>query len=163
MHKTSKEELEYWDKILDEYESSLGLPQCLTSVESSDELNQYLSMNRDAIEKVTPEDCFQIAYRLGQMAFHVQRNLNREIARHNWAEDTLKLVIADDINNYKGYGYMEKLYQAIKNNDKAASLHKIQKYAQQRMDRLSYLSNSLKNLSDILLSVQRNKVRNANQ
>lgn len=160
MHKTSKEELEYWDKILDEYESSLGIPPSLASVESSDELNSYLSMNRDAIEKLTPEDCFQIAYRLGQMAFHIQRNLNREIARHNWAEDSLKLVIADDINNYKGYGYMEKLYQAIKNNDKANSLHKIQKYAKQRMDRLSYLANSLKNLSDILLSIQRNKVRN---
>lgn len=160
MHKTSKEELEYWDKILDEYELSLGIPPSLASVESSDELNSYLSMNRDAIEKLTPEDCFQIAYRLGQMAFHIQRNLNREIARHNWAEDSLKLVIADDINNYKGYGYMEKLYQAIKNNDKANSLHKIQKYAKQRMDRLSYLANSLKNLSDILLSIQRNKVRN---
>lgn len=162
MHKTSKEELEYWDKILDEYETSLGIPLAFVNTESSTELDQYLSMNRDAIEKLTPEDCFQIAYRLGQMAFHVQRNLNREIARHNWAEDTLKLVIADDINNYKGYGYMEKLYQAIKHNERANSLHKIQKYAKQRMDRLSYLSNGLKNLSDILLSIQKNKVRNVN-
>lgn len=162
MHKTSKEELEYWDKILDEYESSLGIPASIANAESSNELNSYLSMNRDAIEKLTPEDCFQIAYRLGQMAFHIQRSVNREIARHNWAEDSLKLVIADDINNYKGYGYMEKLYQAIKNNDKANSLHKIQKYAKQRIDRLSYLSNNLKNLSDILLSIQRNKVRNVN-
>lgn len=162
MHKTSKEELEYWDKILDEYELSLGMPPAATNIESSDELQQYLSMNRDAIEKLTPEDCFQIAYRLGQMAFHTQRNLNREIARHNWAEDTLKIAIADDINNYKGYGYMEKLYQAIKNNDRANVLHKIQKYAKQRMDRLSYLANSLKNLSDILLSIQKNKVRNVN-
>lgn len=162
MHKTSKEELEYWDKILDEYEVSLGLPASVTNAEFSDEINQYTSMNRDAIEKLTPEDCFQISYRLGQMAFHVQKNLNREIARHNWAEDTLKLVVAEDINNYKGYGYMEKLYQAIKNNDKANSLHKIQKYAKQRIDRLSYLSNSLKNLSDILLSIQKNKVRNVN-
>jgi hypothetical protein len=162
MHKTSKEELEYWDKILDEYESSLGMPPSSANAESSDELNLYLSMNRDAIEKLTPEDCFQIAYRLGQMAFHIQRNLNREIARHNWAEDSLKLVVADDINNYKGYGYVEKLYQAIKNNDRASSIHKIQKYAKQRMDRLSYLANSLKNLSDILLSIQKNKVRNVN-
>lgn len=163
MHKTSKEELEYWDKILDEYESSIGLPNFqATDLESSQELNQYLSMTRDVIEKLTPEDCFQIAYRLGQMAFHLQRNLNREIARHNWAEDTLKIVVADDINNYKGYGYVEKLYQAIKNNEKANSLHKIQKYAKQRMDRLSYLANSLKNLSDIIVSIQRNKVRNVN-
>jgi hypothetical protein len=160
MHKTSKEELEYWDKILDEYENSIGLPSSNRSIESSDELNQYLTMTRDMIEKLTPEDCAQISYRLGQMSFHIQRTLNREIARHNWAEDTAKMVVAEELNNYKGYGYIEKFYQAVKNNDRASSLYKIQKYAKQRMDRLSYLSNSLKNLSDILLAVQRNKVNN---
>ena len=77
MHKTSKEELEHWDKILDEYESSIGLPASSNNSESSQELNQYLSMSRDVIEKLTPEDCFQMAYRLGQMAFHIQRILNR--------------------------------------------------------------------------------------
>lgn len=160
MHKTSKEELEYWDKILDEYENSIGLPSNNSNTETSDELNQYLTMSRDVIEKLTPEDCAQISYRLGQMSFHIQRTLNREIARHNWAEDTAKMVIAEELNNYKGYGYIEKFYQAVKNNDRASSLYKIQKYAKQRMDRLSYLSNSLKNLSDILLAVQRNKVNN---
>jgi len=117
-------------------------------------------MSRDVIERLTPEDCPQMSYRLGQMYFHIQRTLNREIARHNWAEDTAKMVIAEELNNYKGYGYIEKFYQAVKNNDRASSLYKIQKYAKQRMDRLSYLSNSLKNLSDILLAVQRNKVNN---
>lgn len=163
MHKTSKEELEYWDKILDEYEQSIGLPACTTNTETSTELNEYLTMSRDMVERLTPEDCAQISYRLGQMSFHIQRILNREIARHNWAEDSVKMVIADELNNYKGYGYLEKFYQAVKNNDRADKLHKIQKYAKQRMDRLSYLSNSLKNLSDILIAVQRNKVKNVKQ
>lgn len=163
MHKTSKEELEYWDKILDEYEQSIGMPSHQSNTETSDEIHQYLTMSRDVIEKLTPEDCAQICYRLGQMSFHIQRTLNREIARHNWAEDTTKMIIAEELNNYKGYGYIEKFYQAVKNNDKASTLYKIQKYAKQRMDRLSYLSNSLKNLSDILISIQRNKVNNVKQ
>jgi hypothetical protein len=54
---------------------------------------------------------------------------------------------------------MEKSLQAIKHNDKANTLNKIKRYAQQRMDRLSYLANSVKNLSDIMLSVQRTKVK----
>ena len=160
MHKSSKEELKYWDDILDEYEHSIGLPSYKNDVLPESELNEYLTMNRDTLEKLGPEDCAQISYRLGQMSFHIQRTLNREIARHNWAEDTAKMVIAEELNNYKGYGYIEKFYQAVKNNDRASSLYKIQKYAKQRMDRLSYLSNSLKNLSDILLAVQRNKVNN---
>ena len=116
-------------------------------------------MNRDAVEKLTPEDCAQISYRLSQYAFFLQRTLNRETARHNWAEENVKETIADEINNYKGYGFLEKSLQAIKHNEKATSLNKIKRYAQQRMDRLSYLASSVKNLSDILLSVQRTKVK----
>lgn len=158
--KTSKDELKYWDDILDEYENSIGLGIYSDSHSfTENELNLYFTMNRDAIEKLNPEDCAQISYRLAQYAFFLQRTLNREIARHNWAEENIKETIADEINNYKGYGFMEKSLQAIKHNDKATSLNKIKKYAQQRMDRLSYLANSVKNLSDIMLSVQRTKVK----
>lgn len=157
---TTKEQVENWDKILDEYESSIGLGK-YNNIHGfmESELNEYFTMSRDIIEKLNPEDCAQISYRLAQYAFFIQRTLNREIARHNWAEETIKETIADEINNYKGYGFLEKSLQAIKHNDKAMSLNKIKKYAQQRMDRLSYLANSIKNLSDILLSIQRTKVK----
>jgi hypothetical protein len=157
-NKTAKEELQDWDNLLDEYENNIGLPRYTAGGLPEAELNSYLSMNRDELEKLTPEDCGQISYRLAQFSFHVQRTINREIARFNWAEDTTKIVIADDINNYKGYGYVEKSNQAIKHNDKAQSLNKIKIYAKQRTDRLSYIANSIKNLSDILIAIQRMKV-----
>lgn len=155
--KTSKEEVSEWDKILDEYETSIGMPKYIPDSMPELELNNYLTMSRDSLEKLTVEDCGQIAYRLGQFAFHIQRTINRETARFNWAEETIKEIIADDINNYKGYGYIEKSSQAIKHNDKAASLQKIKKYAKQRSDRLTYIATSVKNLSDILLSIIRLK------
>jgi len=160
MHKSSKDEVKYWDDILDEYEQSIGLGSYKNDILPESELNEYLSMNRDSLEKLSPEDCAQISYRLGQFAFHVQRTINREIARFNWADESIKEVIADEINNYKGYGYAEKSLQGIKHNEKASSLNNIKKYAKQRSDRLSYIANSLKNLSDILISIQRNKVKN---
>jgi hypothetical protein len=159
MSKTAKEDLQYWDSILDEYEQSIGFAEYRADSLPSSELNEYLSMNRDTIEKLTPEDCAQIAYRLAQFSFHTQRTINRELARYNWADEGVKEVIADEINNYKGYGYIEKSIQAIKHNDKASSLNNIKKYAKQRSDRLSYLANSLKNLSDIILSIQKTKVK----
>ena len=155
--KTSKEEVSEWDKILDEYETSVGMPKYESDSMPESELNHYLTMSRDSLEKLTVEDCGQIAYRLGQFAFHIQRTINRETARFNWAEETIKEIIADDINNYKGYGYVEKSSQAIKHNDKASSLQKIKKYAKQRSDRLTYIASSVKNLSDILLSIIRLK------
>ena len=159
MHKTSKEEVKYWDDILDEYEQSLGLNLYKNDALPEIELNEYLTMNRDILEKLTPEDCAQIAYRLAQFCFHIQRTINREIARYNWAEEIIKETIADELNNYKGYGYIEKSIQAIKHNDKAQSLNKIKNYAKQRSDRLSYLANSIKNLSDVILSIQKSRVQ----
>jgi hypothetical protein len=159
MTKTTKEELQNWDVLLDEYEKNIGISTYISDVLPEAELQEYLVMSRDVIEKFQPEDCMQIAYRLGQFAFHIQRTINREIARYNWADETIKEVIADDINNYKGYGYIEKSMQAIKHNEKANSLNKIKKYAKQRSDRLSYIANSIKNLSDIILTIARTKVK----
>lgn len=157
--KTSKEELQYWDTILDEYEQSLSLPKYTNNSLPESELNQYLTMSRDELEKLTPEDCAQISYRLAQFAFHLQRTVNREIARYNWSEEYIKETIADEINNYKGYGFIEKSLQAIKHNEKANALNGIKKFAKQRTDRLSYLANNIKNLSDIIMSIQKTKVK----
>jgi len=160
MTQSTKDQVNEWDKVLDEYEKSLSLSNYSTSHSfTEDELNGYFSMTRDVIEKQTPESCAEIAARLVQYSFFIQRTLNREIARYNWADETIKEVIADEINNYKGYGYIEKSLQAIKHNEKATSLNKIRKYAKQRMDRLSYLANNIKNLSDVFLAVQKVKVK----
>lgn len=162
MNKSTKEEIQEWDTILDQYEKNIGLPTYKDTIFSETELETYLTMSRDTLEKFHPEDCAQIAYRLAQYSFYIQRTCNREIARHNWAEETIKEVIADEINNYKGYGFVEKSIQAIKHNDRAHKLNKIKKYAKQRMDRLSFLSNSIKNLSDILISIQKIKMVHKN-
>jgi hypothetical protein len=158
----TKEQVNEWDRVLDEYEQGLGLGLYKSDIFSETELNGYFQMSRDELEKTTPEVCGEIAYRLGQFAFHMQRSLNRELSRVNWAEETIKETIAEEINNYKGYGYIEKSSQAIKNNEKATALNKIKKYAKQRSDRLQYLANSIKHLSDIMLSIQKTKVRNVN-
>ena len=156
---SASEQINYWDKVLDEYESSIGLPTYSAQFLPETELNTYLTMNRDEIEKLSPEDCAQISYRLAQFSLHTQRTINRENARLNWAEESIKETIADEINNYKGSGYLEKSSQAIKHNEKASALNKIKKYAKQRSDRLTYISSSIKNLSDILLSIQKTKVK----
>jgi hypothetical protein len=158
---TSKEEVAYWDSILDEYENSIGIPKYSTSSIEEAEFNRYLNMSRDEIEKLTPEDCGAIALRLNQFSFHTQRTINREQSRYDWSEDTIKNIIADEINNYKGYGYVEKAAQAIKHNDRAQSLEKIKKYAKQRINRLSYLANSINNMANTLINIQKLKVKHA--
>ena len=152
----AKEELEKWDKILDEYESSTGLPPFLSTYRNP-EATEYMHMSRSQIEKLNPQDCASAALILNELSFHVQRTYNREIARTNWAEDTIKTLVANEVHNYKGYSYAERLEQAIKNNGHAIKLKKIKVYARQRSDRLSFLSSSINNRADIFLAIQRSK------
>ena len=62
MNKTTKEELETWDKLLDEYENRIGMPTYMEEVLPEDELQKYLTMSRDVLEKTTPEDCGPVSY-----------------------------------------------------------------------------------------------------
>lgn len=151
-------QVEKWDKILDEYEKSIGMPPFMSPGEET-ELQGYLTMNRDHLEKLDEEDCKIVAFRLGQFSFHIQRAQNREIARVSWAKSTIKTNLAHAVSNYKAYSYEERLYQATKDDDAAKKLNQIAIYAQQRSDRLNFLATGVKNLSDIMKSIYFNKRR----
>jgi len=152
----AKEELEKWDKILDEYENSVGLPTFINQYRNV-EATEYMHMTRGQIEKLSPQDCASAALILNELSFHIQRAYNREMARVNWAEDTIKNLVAHEVHGYKGYSYAERLEQAIKNNTYASKLKRIKVYAKQRSDRLNFLSSNVNNRADIFLAVQRSK------
>ena len=152
----AKEELEKWDKILDEYECSTGLP-AFTNSYTNDDAKSFLSMDRRQIEQLSPQDCAAAALILNELSFHMQRAFNRENARVNWAENIIKATVANEVQGYKGYSYAERLEQAIKNNSHAQKLRRIKVYAKQRADRLSFLASNVNNRADIFLAVQRSK------
>lgn len=156
---TAKERLSTIDAILDEYEKSIGLPTHKVSV-SEEELNKYLSMNRDEIDKMSPEDCAGISMRLSQVGFYIQRQQNREKSRQIWADAELTKIIAGENDHYDKYMRHDvKVATIIKDNSFATSLYDISRYASQRVQRLEFLSTSLKNLADVLLNIQRAKTQ----
>ena len=114
-------------------------------------------MDRTSIEAISSEECAIISTRLVQFAFHVQRAQNRELARVTWAKNEAKMSVADELNNYQGYSYEERFSKALKNNDYARDVNNIMVYAQQRADRLNFVANGLKNLSETFKSIQFNK------
>lgn len=160
-----KNDRQKWDILLDEYEKSLGLPATTENAgdvtvkefKHIEEVEDYLQMNRDQFEALDANGCASIAYVLEQYALYIQRAQNREIARVNWARSYIKEVIANELNDYKAYGYEEKSVMAIKGNDFASKLDKIARYAQQRVDRLQFIAASVKNLANILLATMRSK------
>ena len=152
---TAKDRLSKLDSVLDEYESSLGIPAFVNDFHD-ESAKKYLQLSRDQIEKFTPEQCAEAALLLASLSFHLQRSYNREVARVNWADQVLKTIVSGREQQYRG-SWDSQFYQAVKEDGYATKVADIKKYAQQRADRLTYLASSIKNISDIFLSVQRSK------
>ena len=152
---TASDQLKKLDCVLDEYEHSLGVPN-FNDEFHEDSAKKYMSLSRDQIEKLTPSECAEAALLLGSLSFHMQRAYNREVARVNWAKQTLRSTVSGREQSYKG-SWESQFNQAVREDGYACKVLAIQKYAQQRADRLTYLASSIKNISDIFLAVQRTK------
>ena len=144
------------DSVLDSYEQSSGLPRHTEAFHDNTAVKEYMTMPRTHMEKLTLEQCAEAALLLGGFSFHVQRLYNREIARVNWANSSLKALVAGRESQYSG-SWESQYNQAIKEDGYTSKMRRIMVYAQQRADRLTYLSNSIKNMSDLFINLQRAK------
>lgn len=148
------------DSVLDQYESKLGLPN-RQELQIADEIQEYLSLSRETMGKMNAEECGEVGVRLEQAAFQVQRAYNVEVGHVTWAKEAIRLYIADKSQAYKG-SFQQQEAQAIKQDSYASKLHSIQVYAQQRCDRLYFLSSALTRLADRMYQLQMSKNRRVN-
>lgn len=154
-NRTPLDNLNRLDVLLDEYEGKNGLPQYVEK-NNDDNIKKYLSISREQMEAMSIEDCANAALILGGFSFYLQRTVNRESARVSWAENMLKKIIAGKENNFRG-SWDSQFQQAVNNDDYAKQLLKLKQYAQSRIDRLNYLSNSIRNMSDLFVNLQKAK------
>ena len=66
-----KERLDQIDKVLDEYESSLGLVSYAGDFHDQS-VKQYMNMPRQQMEKLTVDECAEAALLLGGFSFYLQ-------------------------------------------------------------------------------------------
>lgn len=154
---TPEERLKQLDKILDEYENSLGLPKFVEQIDE-EQITKYCQMSRTQMEALDVESCAEISLLLGGYAFHLQRAFNRENARVNWADNILKSLVSGRETQYRG-NWESQFHQAVQGDEYTKKIFKIKSYAKNRADRIQFLSNSVKNISDLYVNLQRAKVR----
>ena len=156
--KTVDEKLVRLNEILDEYETLNGLPKFQSS-ELGEEINGYLTMGADQMEKLHIEDCGNIAARLSQQSFHLQRAYNRERASVGSMQVALNKCVAKQIGNYSTFLKYDIIVASIVNEDEyAKTLQDIIVKATQRMNRLYSLADRLLDLSNKFLAIQRAKI-----
>ncbi len=154
--KTPQDRLNEVDKWLDQFEEKIGLPKYTDVINT--ETAKYIELTDADLAKLTPEECDYIGLHLDRLAFSIQRAYNRELAHLTWANENLKLYIADKCQNYRG-SFLQQELQAIKDDDYASKLYKMKVFAQQRVDRLSFIASSLHKRSDKIFNLKTIKVR----
>jgi len=153
---SAKDRLAAVDKVLDEYESSIGLPDSQAPA-TAGEINGYLTMNRDHIEKLSGEDCAQIELRLRQYIFYLRRMRNREVARAGWSTRILNDVACADPNYDKYKKHEVNVALVCRENSYAQKLAAILRYAEQRASRLYGMADDLKFMAGTLENNRRAK------
>jgi hypothetical protein len=149
--------MEKIQEALDDYERSLGLLS--TSNIDSAEINGYFTMTRDQINSLSPLDANEIAVRLIQYCIYIQKEHNKEQSRFNWSVAEITKYVSDKLDQISGYvKYENKVYLLAKQDEFLAKLTAIRDYAQVRLDRLTYLATSVRNLADCFINCSRTKL-----
>lgn len=154
--KLPKDQLKSLDDILDEYESTIGLPK----KDAYPSMEKYFNPAED-VSVFTAEQCGEHALALSRYSFFLQRRYNTEVARLNWAESTLNQYTNIHAEQYIG-GYKsidERKSLVIKNDNYATKLLKIRDYAKQKANRLFGLSGKVDNIVKSLLELQNTRRR----
>lgn len=146
------------ESLLNAYEKSHGIPE-IKPPGDEEELQEYLIMDRDMLEKLSPERIWSISTRLSQFAFFFQRSINRNKAIITFLNHELNKIIASEIGQYDKYTKHDvKVYQICKTNSAAIEILKSKSYAEQIVERMEELSNGIKNLSYVLSMGYKHKV-----
>jgi hypothetical protein len=144
------------EKILDQYETSGGLIQF--GAFDSSEVEKYFHLSMAQLNKLGGMECANASYMLAQYSFHLQRLYNRESAKNRWAQDQITKAVCDKLDDYSTYTkYDAKIALVAKENTAVEKLQAIVSYSGQTMERLNFLSTSVKNMCEIMSNLQRAK------
>ena len=144
------------EKILDGYEKLSGISEFVAFDET--QISKYFNMPIEQLNKLTAIECAEAAYILAQYSFYLQRLYNRESAKFRWASDQLTKIVCDKLDSYSTYTkYDHKVALIAKENTAVERLQSIQNYTGQIMERLNFLSTSVKNMCETMSNVQKAK------
>lgn len=154
---TIEEQLKVWENQLDKYLDSIGV----NSIISNPEVEELLTLKRQELEAMTPEQLGESAYLLSQYAAFVKKQINRNRNRVFWAQDRLDMLIGIEFSKYKLQNEVVKhdvvVSRIVSGNSVAGKLKSVILHAQGRLNELEDLPFALNNMAKSLLELQQSK------
>jgi hypothetical protein len=142
------------EKALKQFEVAVGLGSI-----GPTEVDKWLSISPQKLNKMSAEDCAEASYLLTQEATFVQSQINTLQSKIDWCNRKINSIIAPIIKN-QITRYMEnelKRAYAVKQDDVAERLQQIANEASSYHSRLIYIPNSLRAQADKLTKYQEAK------
>lgn len=131
------------DDLLRQYEQSLGINNTNPDIKAE----KYLTMSEDEMKVMNGEDAARASIVLAQYSFYLQRSINIENRRMNWAQSMIDRTVLPSMKNYNASSAPERRAMAIKENSFATKLESLRCQAQARFDQMNYLSAKVDALS----------------
>lgn len=128
-----------WETGLEKYEKEIGLTDF-----------KPLHISDQQIKSMSPEEMDENAVLLANFSVHIQKQININTSRINWAESRLGQIIAKQCSNVKAYSYEERRLIIIHNNEHAIKLNEILEICRSRLDRISFIIQRCEFLSNKL-------------
>lgn len=132
---TVEEQIRKIDAILLEYTKKVNI----YNIEGQD-ATYYYNLTSTELRKLSIEDLLEGASILSSAATYIQREVSKETARRDWAENALKYVIAPLLSSYNQYMPVDhKTMLAVRENEYARKLYQLTVESKLRTTTLSYM------------------------
>lgn len=137
------------DDMLEKYEKNTSEP----SFYQIKEITTCLNYTKQELSKLNIEELADIQYMLGRYALYLQGILNNHNAVYEWCDSTSKIVVADQVGNYKGISYEERKLNALKENSYGYKLFRIKDMAKFKANKLMYMPERIRFLSSCIQNI----------
>lgn len=151
---SAKDKINKRSEQLEDYLAKKGLPK--PEVRSID---HYLAMSRSELSSYSPEDLGEIAYEIDAYAYYLQDLINQHESKRLFCQYQVEAIVGGNLSSYNIYGQKEKWLAAIHDNDHAKAFWENQNTQELIIQRLSFLSKRLEQISRTLESLQTTKRR----
>lgn len=109
----------------------------------------YLTLTENELSKLSPEELALAEIRLSGYSMTLQQHSNKALALKNWADRSLRLLVANQYNSFdKFMPYDARKDSIIVNNEYGERLGKIMQEQQIIIDEFSYLAQAAQHISD---------------
>ena len=151
---TASERLARFEKATEAYIDSKHLCPIGFNIEAVGILNLGL----EELKKLSAEDCVTSAYVVFAYANYLQEEHNQNVVKLNYANDSLRQIVADEMGQFDKYTKHEiKQQHVINNNEFATKLDNIRKHAQARVDKMHDKIKDVRRMGESLLELAKRK------